>query len=328
MTDGYIVRLFQRLILTGVPIVWPAGCSSCPDSAPNITEQYIEIENPANVADGGVTAEAYQRCVDRLDCRDLCVQRLPFMGIESCDRVPTDGGASGDERVALIVRSFTICEGRRPEGQGAALLPRRSRCEVGGRLARAAYLEGVSVPAFRRLARELAAHGAPPALVTGARRAARDEIRHHKMMTALACRFGAEPSDVPERFPDHVRPLSEVAIENAVEGCAREALGAVTAAHQARWARDPAIRAGFGVIARDEARHAELAFDVHAWSCARLGAAARRRVRAALVDEHDILAAEARTSEASAALVGQAGLPDAARTAVIVDEMRTLARAH
>ncbi|MDQ3370499.1 MAG: ferritin-like domain-containing protein, partial [Myxococcota bacterium] len=60
------------------------------------------------------------------------------------------------------------------------------------------------------------------------------------------------------------RSLAAIAHENAIEGCVREAYGALVATYQAERAA-PALRAVFRRIAADERRHAALAEDVHAW---------------------------------------------------------------
>src|SRR5262249_47857554 len=118
----------------------------------------------------------------------------------------------------------------------------------------------------------------------GARRARLDEERHAEMMSTLARAAGARPlpADVA---PIGIRPLDEVAIENSVEGCMREALGALTAAAQARRATDPPLSTVLTRIARDEARHANLAWAVDEWATRRLPTAARRRVRTARITE-------------------------------------------
>jgi hypothetical protein len=315
-----IEDLLRRLVLIGVPLL-AANCSgsSCPDD-PQPSDRYVEIENPARpLLDGGmprVTALSYQRCVDTLDCTPLCMEHFqPFIHVESCQRVATEAFASGEERVAVQAKVIPICVGRRPEGQLAAPPPARPRCDVGAYLARAAFLEGISVPAFRRLARELDAHGAPTPLVRQALQAAYDEIRHRKTMTALARRHGAEPPPIPIAVPLEVRPLEAVAIENAAEGCVRETLGAVIAREQAVRAADPAIAAALRMIARDEAQHAELAFRVHLWSAHRLGAAGRRRVEAAVSREVETVSREVEGSSVSAALMHDTGLlsPSATR---------------
>jgi len=60
------------------------------------------------------------------------------------------------------------------------------------------------------------------------------------------------------------RTLFEVALENAVEGCVRETYGAAVGAWQARRAPDDRVRRAFAPVVADEARHADLAWDVHA----------------------------------------------------------------
>jgi hypothetical protein len=143
-------------------------------------------------------------------------------------------------------------------------------------------------------------------------------------MTALARRHGAEPADaLPELAPD-VRPLAEVALENAAEGCVRETFGALVGGHQAVMAADPAVRATMGAIARDEAGHAALAWDVDAWSARRLPAAVRRRMRARLSDEVDALAVESSAAPPTPALIAVVGLPAADGMGRILSEMRGL----
>jgi len=75
------------------------------------------------------------------------------------------------------------CTGRRPVGYSPPLAPEPTN--LGAHFARMAALEAASVIAFRTLARELAFHRAPLALVRGCRRAARDEIRHARATGAL-----------------------------------------------------------------------------------------------------------------------------------------------
>ena len=328
--------LVRRLLLLGLPLLPAAGCSvfgtsSCSDP-PKPVDMYVEIENPSRGAGGSpggpaslVTAAAYDRCAEVLDCTELCMQYFSFGAVvHSCGRVATDGFAGADERLALQARLTYYCEGRRPEGQGAPPPPARAACEVGAYLARAAYLEGVSVPAFRRLARELAAHGAPPALVRQARRAAGDEVRHHRAMTSLARWFGAEPPAVPRAFPDEVRSLEAVAVENAAEGCMRETIGALVAREQAGRAGDPVVRAAMRGIAADEARHAELAFQVDGWARGKLGAAARGRVRRAWEAEAETVAREVEAGALPAEVTAVAGVPGDAVMRAMVAGLRSV----
>ncbi len=146
-------------------------------------------------------------------------------------------------------------------------------------LAEMAALEAESVPAFQRLARELAALGAPRGLRRRASRSRQDEKRHARTMASLARRRGATISET--NLPSKSLPLrsiDEVALENAVEGCVRETYGAWLAWQQAQHARDPELRAAMRRIAMDEARHAALAWDIHRWAMPRVGRAARERI--------------------------------------------------
>lgn len=191
--------------------------------------------------------------------------------------------------------------GRRPEA--LALVGDAPGDDVGGELAAMAELEAASVPAFERLARELVAHGAPAALVARARAAARDEIRHARAMTALATRHGATPRAIAiGELP--IRSLEAIAIENAVEGCVREAYGALVATFQAERAA-PALRRVFRSIARDERRHAALSEAVAAWLDAALSPAGRAAVALA----RSAARAELRASLASAPACEPLGVP-------------------
>lgn len=216
-------------------------------------------------------------------CPDLCIAgpRCPWGDnetLESCELTGAPGA-----RVATCVFRTVECPGRpftggpptcgrRMDGSSA---PREAlHAEVGARLASMAVLEREASAAFVRLARELRAHGAPRSLVTRAVRAAWQERRHTRVVSDLAARYGAE---VPRWFPrvGAVRALAEVARENVVEGCTREALGACVAGHQAARARDPEVRAAMTQIAEDEREHALLSWAVNAWVRARSDAGAR-----------------------------------------------------
>ena len=153
-----------------------------------------------------------------------------------------------------------------------------ARSEMGAYFARMAWLEGASVHAFRMLARELDAHGAPRSLALAASRAARDEERHARVARALARRHGASTPRVRRPAPRPPRPLAELALDNATEGCVRETFGAVVLAWQARVAEDPHVRRALARIADDEAGHAALARRVARFLDRRVDRATRARV--------------------------------------------------
>ena len=141
-----------------------------------------------------------------------------------------------------------------------------------------ARLEGAASFAFERLARELAFHRAPAALVTAALRASDDELRHEVLLSRLARRHGEKPSRYsPPALP--VRSLHDVAVENAREGVVNESFGALLNAAQAEAAPDAAVRTIFSALWQDELFHAAIALDVHRWALSRLPEATGHRVR-------------------------------------------------
>jgi rubrerythrin len=75
--------------------------------------------------------------------------------------------------------------------------------------------------------------------------------------------------------------LETFARENAVDGCVRETYGALLATYQARSARDPEVRRAMKQIARDETRHAAIAWAIARWVEPKLDAGTRARVREA-----------------------------------------------
>ncbi len=189
----------------------------------------------------------------------------------------------------IVLEEPGFCTGRRPLGHREIGSADGSR---GAWLAAQAHLERASVAAFRELAQWLARHDAPAELVDRCRAAADDEVEHANAMTALAAREGAEvPACAADAMPDD---LFSVALHNAVEGCVSEAFGALVAAHQAEHADDPRLRELLRTIADDELRHAQLAWDLHAWLWSRLTPVQRRRLAAAQAQALAELPARAR----------------------------------
>lgn len=181
-------------------------------------------------------------------------------------------------------RKSVVCETvGMPCGRAHDGLRPMAPCEHASPVARwleeAAYLEDASVTSFEILARELEAHGAPVHLVRAAEKSARDEVRHARVMSALAQRHGgrARRSDRSARARA-TRSLEEMLRENAVEGCVNETYGALVAWYQAANARDPKVRAAMTPIARDESEHAALAWKIAAWAEKGLDAEARARI--------------------------------------------------
>ena len=190
--------------------------------------------------------------------------------LEGCSFAPQ----SAPQKVSC--NYYVKCVGRRPAGFEEAVLESTAAREL---LVATAELEQASIDAFVRLARELAHHRAPAALVARAREAAQDERRHARAMRLLAVRFGAEGGASRRRMrPRRVPRLADVLVENAVEGCVRETFGALMAHVQARRASDQAVGHTMARIAVDESRHASLAWDVHAWGIGRLSPHEQHRI--------------------------------------------------
>jgi hypothetical protein len=233
---------------------------------------------------------------------DQC--RAPARRIE-CDArrltVAIDNAPANDR-----YRLGALAPGRSPEGfEPPPLAPWVDA--VGAWFARAATFERASIHAFERLAVELAAHDAPPALVARARQSADDERRHDALMVAMAFRRGVE---VPEFTAPVATPrsLRAVAVENMSEGCVRETWSALVTWWQAKHCADPRAAKAFFEIAVDETRHAQLAWDVAAWIAPKLDEVSSARLRRARDVTVDAVSEEA-FAEVDPALVLFAGLP-------------------
>jgi len=203
----------------------------------------------------------------------LCAQHCS--GMDSC-KATTIAQPDGTSIPALECASHHTCgAGRRPAGM--EMVESNQPSGIAQWLVQSAYLEAVSVDAFRLLRRDLRAHRAPRSLLRQASRAAREEKRHARRMRALAKRAGIV---CPRPVVNATRPptLEELALQNATEGCVRETLGALFAQYQARHARDCDLRAAMKSIAPDEAHHAALAYRVHSWLMRRLPVSAQERV--------------------------------------------------
>jgi hypothetical protein len=287
-------RDFAGLDLLGVDLYDP--CETGTDPPPAIVPFPL-----SDYPDGGFA----MTCQAGAFCNKYC----PSTQYTTCCG-PDKNATSGQYQLTCILDcSAGPGPGRRPEGLAPAAAT--SGCAVGRYFADAAHLEAASVHAFRTLARELGAHGAPASLVADAKRALRDEVRHARLTRRLARAHGGVPGPV-RVAPVAPRSLEAIAVENAVEGCVRETFAALLAVHQARAAADPAVREAMAIIAPDETRHAELAWAVDRWTRSKLDRAARRRVLAARQAAATQLAAE--IGEVAPSLASAVGLPDRAGT--------------
>ncbi|APR87309.1 putative lipoprotein [Minicystis rosea] len=192
-----------------------------------------------------------------------------------------DGVLDPDAAAVVECVRCAVGGGRRPRGLCDVEAPRSN--PLGDCFASMAHLESASVRAFRDLSGWLDDLGAPPSLARAAQRARRDEHRHARAAARLARRFGSTPPRVRvRRVPSP--SLAELIEDTAVEGCIGETFGALLAAWQAEHAADARVRRTMRAIARDEARHAALAWEIWRWGMTRLPEADRTHMRRVLDD--------------------------------------------
>jgi hypothetical protein len=148
-----------------------------------------------------------------------------------------------------------------------------------------ARAELASVPAFLRLAAELRAAGAPAGLRARALEAASDEQGHAAAAFALAARwaggaFAVAPLHAAARF-DRPSPeaVTQLAFEAWQDGCLGEGTAALCARRGLASVRDAQAACALARIAPDEARHAELSWDVLDWCWRAGGPAVREAIR-------------------------------------------------
>jgi hypothetical protein len=302
MDKSALLALFRRIALASAPLL--GGCTSytCDTQAMEQTVLLADISD-AGAPDGGL--------------EELCRRALKpgTVQIHDCAIVDGDGG-----QVVRVLYSYYCVGGRRPARWQAPVLVGHPD-PVATWLAGTAHMEAASVGAFAVLAEELAAHAAPPTLVSAARVAIDDERRHARVMGRLARRRHVTPPAVRRLARRPPADLEAVATQNAVEGCVREAFAAVVACRQAEVARDPGIRDAMRVIAIEETRHAALSFAIDEWSRAQLPPAARNRVRDARAEAAGALLTQVALPEA-AALREAAGLPDADQAVAMATTLR------
>ncbi|WP_147443739.1 hypothetical protein [Corallococcus sicarius] len=295
MSRRKLRRAFSRLLLLAPVSTLGMACSST-WGCESDSMQRMYLLGEIRLSDGGVaTAD--------MSCEALCAQ---VGGGAPCSIKPAAQNSLDSHEVWCEVPF--LCEGRRPEGlcsDGALAVGVPA---LGALFAKMAHLEAASVPAFERLADELASHGAPERLVRAARRSAGEEVRHARVMEALAVQHGAAMPELTVA-PFQPRSLEALALENAVEGCVRETFGALLAQWQARCAEDAAVRESLGTIAPDELRHAELSWAIDAWALGRLSVEARARVEAARREAWRALERDAESSHLPGAVARQSGLP-------------------
>jgi len=194
-----------------------------------------------------------------------------FMAADACElsAIPDTDTLDVGCTLEYSVR-YEIVAGRLPEGG--------SPVDLGEFFATQAAHEALSVASFEHLAEQLASWGGPSDLIERCLSAARDEARHAQMMAKWSP-TGMPSVEIPG--PSSL-DLFAAALHNAREGCINETWAAVLAGLHAHGASESELRADFTQIAADEARHAKLAWDLHAWFMTQLSPSEQARVRAVM----------------------------------------------
>lgn len=208
-------------------------------------------------------------CYPTLESQDLittCVVGRPYLEDGQMKTAPAKSGRGW-------------ARGRRPDVRG---LSAAERAVLAAAWTEDALVEHASVAAFARTTLELMAAGAPADLVAAVQAAAADEVRHARVSFALAEAYAGAPVaagafPLPASVPIET-DLARLAASTFREGCVGETVVALLSARAAADAKDPAARALLQLVARDEARHAELAWRTLDWALRAGGAAAHAAV--------------------------------------------------
>ncbi|MGB1015723.1 MAG: ferritin-like domain-containing protein [Nannocystaceae bacterium] len=129
-------------------------------------------------------------------------------------------------------------------------------------------LEHASVASFARFLNQLLALGAPPELLAQTRAALSDEIRHTKLCLQMAAQFGARVSLGKFNLGGaQAARVSRVTVARHLfaEACLGETVGVAQALESGSASTDPASVRVYTQIARDELRHAQLAWQALRW---------------------------------------------------------------
>ncbi len=285
MTSTSYVRsgLHKGLLLAG-PLALSVHCDSGPRE-PGVTELTVNIEPT-----GTFVRELNECLVDQDACIALCDRILVEQGYVEHPGDAEIYRCSVSKKASFVEVRMSYSDYPVSVGCGVVMVqPGSTPTSIGSHYAASAQLEGASVYAFARLARDLRRHEAPSQLVLAAVRAAADEVRHTRLTSRLAHAWGARPRP-PGRDIHPNRDLFTLCLDNAVDGCVHETFGAAIAAHQARTAQDRFIRSTMESIARDEVRHARLAAAIDRWARPRLGQAQREAVETAARHASHVLA--------------------------------------
>lgn len=193
---------------------------------------------------------------------DQCCQTVHLYDI-GCAGRPFE--VAGEHRVAESVA--------RPDWSADLVPSRLAELGLAQRRLLASYwrdvglAEHASVASFARFSIDLMTMGATPTLLSRAHRAATDEVEHARLAFGLASAYAGTPVGPGMFDPGAQAPRDEIDIVTSaiVEGCIEETLSAALASIAAAQTEDVVVAAVLRKIARDEERHAALAWSFVRW---------------------------------------------------------------
>jgi hypothetical protein len=119
-----------------------------------------------------------------------------------------------------------------------------------------------------------------------------------------------------------LRPLYDIALDNAVEGCVNETFAAACGLWQGEHAQLDTFRRVIAHISDEETEHAALSWDIHAWVMPLLSAAEQAQIRAAQAAAVEHLVADFR-QEGDPLLQQAFGLPTRQQAARLFAQLKT-----
>jgi hypothetical protein len=156
--------------------------------------------------------------------------------------------------------------GARPD---RARVAPESRARLADAWTQVGLMEHASIAAFARFTLQLMSLGAPADLIERSNAAMFDETAHAKLAFSIASTYAGR--DVGPGLLDvsgslEGGSLREILINVVREGCIGETLAAVEAAEALEHAVDPVVQGALARIAKDELRHADLAWQFVRWA--------------------------------------------------------------
>jgi hypothetical protein len=260
----------------------PSDCTSDLDCGYGLCASYYQV-----CGEGGFACHnPADECTTNVDCMGGTCTFNSALGYRQCNNAVCGRPflVEAEARVAPIIESGAWLE-RGDWTPRTDHLTRSERAALAEHWMKMGQMEHASIAAFARFSLQLLSLGAPPSLVQACTQALADETAHTRLCFQIASVYaghavGPGPLDVDRSL--EVTSLEDIVDLVIAEGCFGETSAALEALESADSASDPVIRSAYAQIARDEQRHAELAFQFVRWALQQDFAVVQRRIMAAL----------------------------------------------